>query len=74
MTLLLMCLNNKPPLVTSFLYDTCKLYGNDFTLECSIQNAESEEIKRARLGLSKATSIVVKHGLSLLGIEAPERM
>ena len=67
------CLNNKPPLVTSFLYDTCKLY-NSFYAECSIQNAESEEIKKARLGLSKATSIVVKHGLSLLGIEAPERM
>lgn len=36
----------------------------------------SEEIKltRARLALCKATQIVLRHGLNMLGVKAPERM
>jgi len=67
------CLNHKTPLLTSYLYDTCKLY-NSFYAECSVANAETPELKNARLALSRATAEVVKNGLALLGVNAPNRM
>ena len=67
------CLNHKTPLLTSYLYETCKLY-NSFYAECSVTNAPSKEIKQARLCLSRATAEIVKNGLKLLGVQAPERM
>ena len=67
------CLNHKTPLITSYLYDTCKLY-NSFYAECSVANAETPELRNARLTLSKATAEIVKAGLSLLGVQSPQRM
>ena len=67
------CLNHKTPLLTSYLYDTCKLY-NSFYAECSVANAESSNLKSARLALSRATAEIVKNGLALLGVNAPNRM
>ncbi len=67
------CLNHKTPLLTSYLYDTCKLY-NSFYAECSVTNAQTAELKNARLALSKATAEIVKNGLNLLGVQAPNRM
>ena len=67
------CLNHKTPLITSYLYDTCKLY-NSFYAECSVANAETPELKNSRLALSKATAEIVKAGLSLLGVQSPQRM
>ena len=37
-------------------------------------NAAQEEITKARLVLARASQIVLKNGLSMLGISAPERM
>ena len=67
------CLNHKTPSLTSYLYDTCKLY-NSFYAECSVANAETPDLKNARLALSKATAEIVKNGLMLLGVKAPDRM
>ena len=67
------CLNHKTPLLTSYLYDTCKLF-NSFYAECSVANAETPNLKNARLAISKATAETVKYGLSLLGVNSPQRM
>ena len=59
-----------PNLVTSFLLDLAKLY-NVFYQEYRIIGSEKEEF---RLHLSTEVGKVLKKGLNLLGIEAPERM
>ena len=59
--------------VTSYLYDLAKLF-NSFYAECSIANAENENIKNARLSLAKATAKILAKGLELLGIPAPAQM
>lgn len=56
-----------------YLYDLGKLF-NSFYAECPIAKAENEELKNTRLALAHATGMVMKEGLSLLGIEAPEKM
>ncbi len=66
-------LNNKTPLMTSYLYELGKMY-NSFYAECPIAKAEKEEQRRARLALSYAVGEVIKKGLALIGIECPLRM
>ncbi len=63
----------KPASMCSYLYDTAKKF-NVFYHECSIGNAENEDLKKARLALAYATGLVLKEGLALLGIPVPERM
>ncbi len=65
--------NYKPHLLTTYLYETAKRF-NLFYHECSIGNAETEDLKQARLALSQATGLVLAQGLALLGIPVPERM
>jgi arginyl-tRNA synthetase len=62
----------RPSLLTNYLYDLGRAY-NSFYAECPVGSA-SEPIRSSRLKISKATALTIKHGLSLLGIEAPERM
>ncbi|WP_417334840.1 arginine--tRNA ligase [Halobacteriovorax marinus] len=64
---------NSATALCSYLFELGKLY-NTFYAECPIAKAETETLKNARLKLSKSVSLVMKQGLSLLGIEAPERM
>lgn len=66
-------LGHKTATICAQLYETGKLF-NSFYAECSVAKAESEEIKVARLALSKATELVISQGLSILGIKAPKRM
>ena len=62
-----------PGAVANYVYDLVKEF-NQFYHELSVLG-EKDETKRAlRLSLSDLTARVVKQGLSLLGIEAPERM
>ena len=63
----------RPSLLCTYLYEVAKKF-NFFYHECSIAQAESPELKQARLALSYCTGQVLKQGLSLLGIPAPERM
>lgn len=65
--------NYKPHTLCTYLYDLAKRF-NSFYHDCPIANAESEELKTARLALSQCTGLVLQKGLSLLGIPAPERM
>lgn len=62
-----------PALIANYIYDLVKSY-NQFYHDCSILK-ESDAAKRSlRLELSRQTARVVKTGMSLLGIEVPERM
>lgn len=65
--------NYKTLTVCAYLYDLSKKY-NAFYAECSVGNAETPELKEARLALSWATAKVLEKGLELLGIPAPKRM
>lgn len=62
----------RPSVLTAYLYDLAKAY-NSFYAECPVGSA-AEPVRSSRLKLSKATATVLKEGLELLGIEAPERM
>lgn len=66
-------LGYSPNILCGYLHEVSQKY-NAFYNKLSILNAESEEIKQARLALTEATSIVLKNGLNLLGIETVERM
>ncbi len=62
-----------PNLICNFLFDLAQKY-NLFYNKQPILNAESEELKDFRLVLTAAVGQVMKNGLTLLGIEAPEKM
>jgi arginyl-tRNA synthetase len=62
-----------PNAVANFLYDLGQKY-NAFYNQHRILQAESERVRQLRLGLTAAVAQVLKNGLYLLGIEAPERM
>ncbi|MFY7993789.1 MAG: arginine--tRNA ligase [Bacteriovoracaceae bacterium] len=59
--------------VTGYLYDVAKMF-NSFYAELSVANAETPELKVARLGLCEATGIILKKGLSILGVQSPDKM
>lgn len=63
----------RPSVICTYLYELAKKY-NHFYHECSIGQAETEDLKGARLALSRAVGEVLRHGLSLLGIPTPQRM
>jgi arginyl-tRNA synthetase len=47
---------------------------HQFYKNCPVIKAENEESKNSRIALIKATQIVLKNTLNLLGISAPEKM
>lgn len=63
---------NEPYLVTRHIIETAKAF-NKFYHEYPIL-VENKELQEARLLLVYAAKTVLKNGLSLLGIEAPEKM
>lgn len=63
----------KPSLLCTYLFDLAQRF-NHFYHECPIGQAGTESLKKSRLALSEATGLVLKKGLELLGIPAPERM
>lgn len=65
--------NYKPASLCSYLYDTAKKFNN-FYHDCPIGTAETPDLKKARLALAYSTGVILKQGLSLLGIPTPERM
>ncbi len=65
--------NYSPAEIANYIYNLAKNY-NHFYAEHSILKAESEEKMYLRIAITKNISHVLKHGLFLLGIEAPERM
>lgn len=65
--------NLAPNLICNYLFDVAQRF-NSFYNEFSVLNAETEELKKFRLSLTLGVSKVLKDGLALLGIDAPERM
>jgi arginyl-tRNA synthetase len=65
--------DHSPAVIANYMYELAKEY-NQFYQSVPIFN-ESDSIKLGfRLALSEKVGLVVKHGMSLLGIEVPERM
>ncbi len=62
-----------PALIANYVYDLVKEY-NQFYHDYSILNEADEAVRSMRLALSAEVAEVVKSGMSLLGIEVPERM
>jgi len=62
----------EPHRIATYLLETARLahvwYHKHHVLE------QAQEITRARLALARATQIVLRNGLGILGISAPERM
>ena len=62
-----------PSQIANYCYELVKEY-NQFYHDFSVLREENTDKKLFRLALSAAVSQVVKNGMSLLGIEVPERM
>lgn len=63
----------RPNLITNYLYETAKLF-NTFYHEVPVLQAESEYLRNFRLSLTRATKLIIKEGLELIGVEVPEEM
>lgn len=63
---------SEPHILSDYLRDLASIFHN-FYHQCRIIG-EQEEILSARLFLANSTKIVLKNGLTILGISAPERM
>jgi arginyl-tRNA synthetase len=65
--------NLAPYIIADFLH-TCAEAFHTFYHECRILGAPNTELVHARLALADMTRIVLRNGLHLLGVHAPERM
>ena len=63
----------KPHHIAQYIFDLAQEF-NSFYHHASVMNAESELEKQLRLALVTQTAEILKVGLGLLGITAPERM
>lgn len=62
-----------PALIANYLFDLAQHF-NTFYQETPIFKEENVELRKMRLGISGFISIVIKNGMSLLGIEVPDKM
>ncbi|MDP1743780.1 MAG: arginine--tRNA ligase [Candidatus Amesbacteria bacterium] len=62
-----------PNLLCNFIYELAQRY-NTFYNKCSILSAQYSGEREFRLALTKSVGDVLKKGLNLLGISAPEKM
>ena len=65
--------NYNPATIAAYIYDLAKLY-NRFYRDMPVNKEIDETLKSFRVQLTTATGKVLKQGLTLLGITAPERM
>lgn len=63
----------KPSLICTFVYELAQLF-NTFYHDCPIGKIDDMELKRARSALAKAAGMVLKNGLGIIGIPAPNKM
>ena len=71
--LVLAASNYKPAYVCEYLLELASLF-NKFYQKAPVLKAETSELRKARLFLIEAVSIVIKNGLKILGIETLEEM
>ena len=64
--------NYEPHRIANYLEDTAALFHKFYT-ECRILGTE-EKLASARIALAIATQTVIKNGLTILGVSAPDRM
>jgi arginyl-tRNA synthetase len=64
--------NYEPAIICSLLIDLCSTFNRFYQKQRII--TEDQDLTAARMFLVKALQITIKSGLSLLGIQAPERM
>lgn len=62
----------EPSILSKYMIDIATMFSR-FYNSCTVL-VENENLKNARLAIVYATSIVIKKGLSILGIECPDRM
>jgi len=62
-----------PHKVCTYLFELAQKF-NSFYEKCPIVTAADTDTKNLRLTLTSATAQIIKNGLSLLGISAPEKM
>ena len=62
-----------PSGIANYCYELTKVF-NQFYHDYSILNEPDEQKKAARLMMAKNVAKIIKNGMSLLGIEVPERM
>jgi arginyl-tRNA synthetase len=63
----------KPHIITNYLFDAASIF-NQFYRDCPVLPEKNAELRKARLALVDAVRIILKNGLGLLGIFAPEEM
>ncbi len=62
-----------PALIANYVYELAKAY-NQFYHDYSILKEGDASVRALRLQLSATVAQIIKRGLSLLGIEVPNRM
>ncbi|MGF3554104.1 MAG: arginine--tRNA ligase [Thermoplasmatota archaeon] len=67
------CKDCSPHIITNYLFDVASSF-NQFYRDCPVLPEKQKHLRVARLALVEATKIVLKNGLNLLGIIAPEEM
>ncbi|MFO0876397.1 MAG: arginine--tRNA ligase [Gemmataceae bacterium] len=65
--------DNRPNLITAYLWDLSRAYSTFFT-HCPVLKAETPALKQGRLLLCDLTARTIRLGLDLLGIRTIERM
>jgi len=67
------CVSMRPHIIAQYLLSVGRAF-NEFYHACHCLNEENKELAKARLLLIDSTRQVIKNGLNLLGIYAPEEM
>ena len=67
------CIDYSPSGIANYCYELTKDF-NQFYHDYSILKADTDDEKITRLVLAKNVAKIIKNGMSLLGIEVPERM
>ncbi|MDE7356821.1 MAG: arginine--tRNA ligase, partial [Bacteroidales bacterium] len=62
-----------PALIANYLYNLAKDF-NGFYQDTNVLREENATLKAFRLALVQQTGVILKKGLYLLGITAPEKM
>ena len=63
----------KPHLIAAYLFSVASLF-NQFYRDCPVLHEKNKDLRNARLLLVDSTRVVIRNGLNLLGIAAPEEM
>ena len=67
------CEGCRPHSIASYLFEIASTF-NQFYRDCPVLSEKNDKLRNTRLALVDSTRIVLKNGLDLLGIIAPEEM